>query len=68
MNTLKEKIAILEAMEKGLAIQYSETDGETDDWEDLKTSELDFALYTYRVNPNENFKNTFRLGDGLSLM
>lgn len=63
MNTLKEKTAILEAMEKGLAIQYSKTDGETDDWEDLKTSELDFALYTYRVNPNENFKNTFRLGD-----
>lgn len=55
-------------MDRGETIQYSETDGETDEWEDLKTSELDFALYTYRVNPNENFKNTFRLGDGLSLM
>jgi len=43
MNTLKEKIKILEAMEKGSTIQYSETDGETDEWEDLKTSELDEA-------------------------
>ena len=35
MNTLQEKIEILKAMDKGLTIQYSETDGETDDWEDL---------------------------------
>lgn len=33
MNTLKEKIEILKAMDKGLTIQYSETNGETDDWE-----------------------------------
>lgn len=63
MNTLKEKITILEAMEKGLAIQYSETDGETDDWEDLKTSELDFELYTYRVK--SQVKRKFRTGDVL---
>lgn len=31
MNTLKEKIEILKAMDKGLTIQYSETDGEEDD-------------------------------------
>lgn len=52
MNTLQEKIAVLEAMEKNIPIQYSETDGETDEWFDLKTSELDFDLYTYRVKPN----------------
>lgn len=67
MNTLKEKIEILKAMDKGLTIQYSETDGETDDWEDLKTSELDFDLYTYRVKPNSKPKNNpdavFKIGD-----
>lgn len=38
MNNLQEKIEIIRAMEKGLTIQYSETDGEEDDWEDLKTN------------------------------
>ena len=47
MNTLKEKIEILKAMNKGLTIQYSETDRETDDWEDLLTGELDFSMYEY---------------------
>lgn len=47
MNTIKEKIAVLKAMEKNIPIQYSETDGETDDWEDLKTTELDFDLSYY---------------------
>ena len=63
MNTLKEKIAILEAMEKGLTIQYSDTDGETDEWWDLETSELDFAMYTYRVKPNSNPDARFKIGD-----
>lgn len=31
MNNLQEKIKILQAMEKGLTIQYSETDGEEDE-------------------------------------
>lgn len=61
--TLKEKIAILEAMEKGLTIQYSETDGETDDWEDLLTSELDFSMYEYRVKPEGNPDARFGIGD-----
>lgn len=69
MNTMKEKITILEAMEKHIPIQYSETDGETDDWEDLKTSELDFDLYTYRVKPNSKPKSNpdarFKIGDKL---
>ena len=57
MNTLKEKIEILEAMERGEVIQFSETDGEVEeDWEDLKTSELDFELYTYRVKPNSRLE------------
>lgn len=56
MNTLKEKIEILKAMDKGLTIQYSETDGETDDWEDLLTGELDFGIYEYRVKPNSEPK------------
>lgn len=47
MNNLQEKIEIIRAMEKGLTIQYSETDGEEDDWEDLKTTELDFDLSYY---------------------
>lgn len=63
MNTLQEKIKILEAMEKNIPIQYSETDGETDEWEDLKTSELDFDLYTYRVKPNDNSNARFKVGD-----
>lgn len=65
MNTLKEKIAILEAMEKNIPIQYSETDGETDEWFDLKTSELDFDLYTYRVKPISNPDARFKAGDRL---
>lgn len=72
MNTLKEKIKILEAMEKGSTIQYSETDGETDEWEDLKTSELDFDLYTYRVKPNSKPRTNpdarFKVGDVLVLI
>lgn len=67
MNTLKEKIEILKAMEKGLTIQYSETDGETDDWEDLLTGELDFGMYEYRVKPNSKPKSNpdarFKIGD-----
>jgi len=67
MNTLKEKIEILKAMDKGLTIQYSETDGETDDWEDLLTGELDFSMYEYRVKPNSKPKNNpdarFKIGD-----
>ena len=67
MNNLQEKIAILEAMERGRTIQYSETDGEEDDWEDLKTTELDFDLYTYRVKPNSkpriNLDAMFEIGD-----
>lgn len=67
MNTLKEKIEILKAMDKGLTIQYSETDGETDDWEDLLTGELDFGMYEYRVKPNNKPKNNpdarFKIGD-----
>lgn len=69
MNNLQEKIDILRAMEKGLTIQYSETDGEEDDWEDLKTTELDFDLYTYRVKPNSKSKSNpdarFKVGDKL---
>ena len=57
MNTIKEKIAVLKAMEKNIPIQYSETDGEEDGWEDLKTTELDFDLYTYRVKPNSKPKS-----------
>lgn len=67
MNTLKEKIEILKAMDKGLTIQYSETDGETDDWEDLLTGELDFGMYEYRVKPNSKPKSNpdamFKIGD-----
>lgn len=63
MNTLQEKIAVLKAMEEGSTIQYSETDGEENDWEDLKTSELDFSYYTYRIKPNETTK--FKVGDNL---
>lgn len=63
MNTLQEKVAVLEAMDKGLTIQYSETDGETDDWEDLKTTELDFTLYTYRVKPSNHSSARFEVGD-----
>lgn len=67
MNTLKEKIKILEAMDRGETIQYSETDGETNEWDDLKTSELDFNLYTYRVKPSRKPKNNpdamFKIGD-----
>ena len=69
MNTLKEKIEILKAMDKGLTIQYSETDGETDDWEDLLTGELDFGMYEYRVKPNSKPKSNsdarFKIGDKL---
>lgn len=69
MNNLQEKIEIIRAMEKGLTIQYSETDGEEDDWEDLKTTELDFDLYTYRVKPNSKSKSNpdarFKVGDKL---
>nr|DAO88416.1 MAG TPA: hypothetical protein [Caudoviricetes sp.] len=65
MNNLQEKIEIIRAMDKGLTIQYSETDGEEDDWEDLKVSELDFALYTYRVKPLTNPDATFQAGDKL---
>lgn len=72
MNTLKEKIKILEAMDRGETIQYSETDGETDEWEDLKTSELDFDLYTYRVKPNSKPRTNpdarFKVGDVLVLI
>lgn len=57
MNTLQEKVAVLEAIDKGLSIQYSETDGETDDWEDLKTTELDFGMYEYRIKPNSKPKS-----------
>ena len=60
---IKRKIAVLEAMEKGKTIQYSETDGEENDWEDLKTSELDFSDYTYRVKPDKTTK--FNKGDTL---
>lgn len=71
MNTLQEKIEILKAMDKGLTIQYSETDGETDDWEDLLTGELDFGMYKYRVKPNSkpnskpksNPDAVFKIGD-----
>lgn len=66
---MKEKIAVLKAIDKGLPIQYSETDGETDEWEDLKTTELDFDLYTYRVKPNSKPKTNpdarFKIGDVL---
>ena len=69
MNTLKEKIEILKAMDKGLTIQYSETDGETDDWEELLTGELDFDMYEYRVKPNSKPKSNpdarFKIGDKL---
>lgn len=65
MNTLKEKIEILEAMERGEVIQFSETDGEVEeDWEDLKTSELDFDFYTYRLKPNSRLE----VGDKPALM
>lgn len=63
MNTLQEKIEITQAMEKGLTIQYSETDGEEDDWEDLLTGELDFGMYEYRVKPKINPDATFQIGD-----
>ena len=63
MNTLQEKIEIVQAMEKGLTIQYSETDGEEGDWEDLLTSELDFSLYTYRVKSTVNPNASFQIGD-----
>nr|DAU39328.1 MAG TPA: hypothetical protein [Caudoviricetes sp.] len=66
---MKEKVAILEAMEQGMDIQYSTTDGETDEWEDLKTTELDFSLYTYRVKsddkPKSNPDAKFKAGDKL---
>lgn len=69
MNTLQEKIEILKAMDKGLTIQYSETDGETDDWEDLETGELDFGMYEYRVKPKSKPKSNpdarFKIGDVL---
>lgn len=65
MNNLQEKIEIIRAMDKGSVIQYSETDGEEDDWEDLLTSELDFDLYTYRIKPNENPDALFQVGDKL---
>lgn len=65
MNTLKEKIAILEAMEKDLPIQYSDTDGETNEWWDLETSELDFSMYTYRIKPKGNPDAKFKIGDKL---
>jgi len=65
MNTLQEKIEIIQAMDKGLTIQYSETDGETDDWEDMLTGELDFGMYEYRVKPNKNPDTTFQIGDKL---
>lgn len=69
MNTLQEKIEILKAMDKGLTIQYSETDGETDNWEDLLTGELDFGMYEYRVKPNSKPKSNpdarFKIGDKL---
>ena len=69
MNNLQEKIEIIRAMDKGLTIQYSETDGEEDDWEDLKTTELEFDLYTYRVKPNSKPKSNpdarFKVGDKL---
>lgn len=67
--TLKEKIAILEAMEKGSTIQYSEADGETDretdEWRDLTTTELDFDVYTYRVKHEGNPDAKFKVGDKL---
>lgn len=63
MNNLQEKIDILRAMEKGSVIQYSETDGEEDDWEELKTSELDFTLYTYRIKPSNYSNARFKVGD-----
>ena len=67
MNTLQEKIEILKAMNKGLPIQYSETDGETDGWEDLLTGELDFGMYEYRVKPKSKPKSNpdavFKIGD-----
>jgi hypothetical protein len=63
--TLKEKIAILEAMEKGSTIQYSEADEETDEWRDLTTTELDFDVYTYRVKPEGNPVTKFNVGDKL---
>nr|DAX64762.1 MAG TPA: hypothetical protein [Caudoviricetes sp.] len=65
MNTLQERIEIVQAMEKGLTIQYSETDGEEGDWEDLLTGELDFGMYEYRVKPNENPDANFQIGDKL---
>ena len=65
MNNLQEKIDILRAMEKGLTIQYSETDGEEDDWEDLLTGELDFGMYEYRVKPLTNPDAVFQIGDKL---
>lgn len=63
MNTLQEKVAILESIDKGLPIQYSEPDGETDDWEDLKTTELDFTLYAYRIKPSNHSSARFKVGD-----
>ena len=65
MNNLQEKIEIIRAMDKGLTIQYSETDGEEDDWEDMLTGELDFGMYEYRVKPNKNPDTTFQIGDKL---
>ena len=69
MNNLQEKIEIIRAMDKGLTIQYSETDGEEDDWEDLLTGELDFDMYEYRVKPNSkprtNSDARFSIGDQL---
>lgn len=65
MNNLQEKIEIIRAMDKGLTIQYSETDGEEDDWEDLETGELDFGMYEYRIKPNDNPDARFQIGDKL---
>lgn len=65
MNNLQEKIEIIRAMDTGLTIQYSETDGEEDDWEDLLTGELDFGMYEYRVKPLTNPDAVFQIGDKL---
>ena len=65
MNTLQEKIEILKAMEKGLTIQYSETDGETDDWEDLLTGENTIWYFEFKlkdigwITPADNKRMTF---------
>lgn len=48
MNTLQEKIEILKAMDKGLTIQYSETDGETDEWD------KDAASYVLKARNHYN--------------